>query len=88
VLITAGASAPEDLVAALCRTLVDRFDAELCVADVFEERVEFGLPVSLKRAMKDAGLDVADRKIRVEAPTVTAAEYGAAPVALTVSIGE
>ncbi len=85
VLITAGASAPEDLVATLCHTLVDRFDAELCVADVFEEHVEFGLPMSLKRAMKETGIDPGNRKISVSPPEITEAVYGAAPVTLTVS---
>ena len=85
VLITAGASAPEDLVAALCRELVEKHGATLEIADVFEEHVEFGLPISLKRAMKGEGIDPGDRKIRVEPPTVTEALYGASAVALTVS---
>ncbi|MEM7755404.1 MAG: 4-hydroxy-3-methylbut-2-enyl diphosphate reductase [Planctomycetota bacterium] len=84
VLITAGASAPEDLVATLVRTLVQRFDAELCVADVFEESVEFGLPMSLKKAMKAEGIDPGNRRISVSAPEITEAVYGAAPVTLTV----
>jgi len=85
VLITAGASAPEDLVAALVRSIVERFGAELCVADVFEEAVEFGLPISLKKAMKGEGIDPGDRRISVSAPEITEAVYGAAPVELTVS---
>ncbi|MEM1185418.1 MAG: 4-hydroxy-3-methylbut-2-enyl diphosphate reductase [Planctomycetota bacterium] len=84
ILITAGASAPEDLVAHLVRTLVEQRGAELCVADVFEESVEFGLPISLKKAMKAEGIDPGDRRISVSAPEITEAVYGAAPVPLTV----
>jgi 4-hydroxy-3-methylbut-2-enyl diphosphate reductase len=85
VLITAGASAPEDLVADLCKTLVERFGAQIEVADVFEEDVEFGLPGTLKKAMRGKGIDPADRRIRVHAPEITAELYGAVP--LTVSAG-
>jgi len=88
VLITAGASAPEDLVAELCRHLVETYDATLERADVFEEDVEFGLPVTLKRAMKAKGIDPSGKAIRVAAPDITADVYGAEAVALTVSAGE
>ena len=84
VLVTAGASAPEDLVADLCKTLVERFGAQIEVADIFEEDVEFGIPGTLKRAMRDKGIDPADRRIRVHAPEITAELYGAVP--LTVSV--
>lgn len=86
VLLSAGASAPEDLVAGVCRTLVERFGATLEVADIFEEDIEFGLPGTLKKAMRAKGIDPADRRIRVHAPVVTKALYGAVP--LTVSAGE
>ncbi|MEQ8769687.1 MAG: 4-hydroxy-3-methylbut-2-enyl diphosphate reductase [Phycisphaerales bacterium] len=86
-MLTAGASAPEDLVAEICRWFVDRFSATLHVADVFEETVEFGLPITLKRLMEAHDVDHKDRRVRVEPPTVTAGEYGAAPVALTISTG-
>ena len=85
VLITAGASAPEDLVADLCKTLVERFGAKIEVADVFEEDVEFGIPGTLKRALRGKGIAPADRRIRVHAPELTADLYGAVP--LTVSAG-
>ncbi|GJM18003.1 MAG: 4-hydroxy-3-methylbut-2-enyl diphosphate reductase [Phycisphaeraceae bacterium] len=87
-MLTAGASAPEDLVAEICRWFVDRFGATLHVADVFEESVEFGLPVTLKRLMEAHDVDHRDRRVRVEAPTITAGEYGAAAVALTISAGD
>ena len=82
VLITAGASAPEDLVAELCRALAERYDATLEVADVFEESVEFGIPVSLKKAMKAEGIDPGDRKISVEPPVITPEVYGAVPLTI------
>lgn len=85
ILLTAGASAPEDLVSAICRHFVERHGATLHLADVFEESVEFGLPLSLKKLMQSRGIDPGDRKVRVEAPVITAEAYGAAAVALTVS---
>ena len=88
VLLTAGASAPEDLVAEICRHFVDTYHATLHLADVFEETVEFGLPVTLKRLMFEYYGDHRDRKVRVEAPTISAAEYGATAVPLTVSTGD
>jgi len=80
VLLSAGASAPEDLVADLCRTLVEKFGATLEVADVFAEDTEFGLPGTLKQAMRGKGIDPADRRIRVHAPEITEALYGAVPL--------
>ena len=85
VLLSAGASAPEDLVAGVCRALVEGFGATLEVADVFEEDIEFGLPGTLKKAMRGKGIDPADRRIRVHAPVITPEVYGAVP--LTVSAG-
>ncbi len=83
VLLTAGASAPEDLVASICRTLLKRFGGEIEVADVFEEDVEFALPGTLRREMRSRGIEGESRKIRVTAPTVTPELYGGVP--LTVS---
>lgn len=85
ILLTAGASAPEDLVSAICRHFVENHGATLHLADVFEESVEFGLPLSLKRLMQTHGIDPGDRKVKVEPPVITAAEYGMNAVALTVS---
>jgi 4-hydroxy-3-methylbut-2-enyl diphosphate reductase len=85
ILLTAGASAPEDLVAAICRHFVEEHGATLHVADVFEESVEFGLPVTLKRVMTEQGVDHKDRKVRVEPPVVTEAVYGRGAVPLTIS---
>jgi 4-hydroxy-3-methylbut-2-enyl diphosphate reductase len=83
VLVTAGASAPEDLVATLCRTLVERYGATLEQHDVFDENVEFALPASLRREMVRRGQDPGDARVRVETPVLTPEAYGT--VALTVS---
>ncbi|MEO0483061.1 MAG: 4-hydroxy-3-methylbut-2-enyl diphosphate reductase [Planctomycetota bacterium] len=83
VMLTAGASAPEDLVAAICRALVDRFGATLEQWDVFDEDVEFALPGALRKEMKRRGVPGADDRVRVSASEVTPEAYGA--VALTVS---
>jgi 4-hydroxy-3-methylbut-2-en-1-yl diphosphate reductase len=83
VLLTAGASAPEDLVAGICRRLVERFGAELEQRDIFDEDVEFALPAALKRLLRAEGRAVPSGGVRVAKPTVTADLYGAVP--LTVS---
>ena len=80
VLITAGASAPEDLVAGVCRELVRRHGASIETRDVFDEDVEFALPGNLRRMMKDRGMADADRRIRVHKPVVTGELYGAVPL--------
>lgn len=85
IMLTAGASAPEDLVSAICRHFVEEQGATLHLADVFEESVEFGLPLSLKKLMQANGIDPGDRKVRVYAPEITAGEYGANSVPLTIS---
>ncbi len=84
ILLTAGASAPEDLVAEICRLLVDEHHAELFTGDVIEEAVEFGLPVTLKRAMRERGIDPEARRIRVESPSIVKATYGRDAVPLTI----
>ena len=82
VLITAGASAPEDLVAGVCRWLVERFGATLESRDVFDEDMEFALPGNLRKVMRDRGRADADRRIRVAKPVVTADLYGAVPLTI------
>lgn len=88
IMLTAGASAPEDLVSEICRHFVDRFGATLHLADISEESVEFGLPLSLKKLMDAHGVDHKDRRIMISAPTITADEYGDTPVPLTISGGQ
>ena len=86
VLITAGASAPEDLVAGLCRHLAEAYGATVEIADIHEEDVEFNLPAELRRMMKAGGVNPDERRIHFRQPDVTAGLYGAAPspVSLTV----
>jgi 4-hydroxy-3-methylbut-2-enyl diphosphate reductase len=83
VLITAGASAPEDLVAELCRALLSRFGGFIEQRDIFEEDVEFAQPGALRKVMQERGIDPASRRIRVSTPVITREVYGAVP--LTVS---
>ncbi|MFB0985115.1 MAG: 4-hydroxy-3-methylbut-2-enyl diphosphate reductase [Phycisphaerales bacterium] len=66
VLITAGASAPEDLVRDLVLYLIDRFGGEVEQRDIDRESISFGLPGSLKQLMRSRGLDPKDRKITVD----------------------
>jgi len=80
VLVTAGASAPEHLVADLCRSLLDRYGGEIELSQIVEEDVEFAIPATLKRLMRDQGVDPAERRIRVTAPEITESLYGATPL--------
>ena len=84
VLVTAGASAPEHLVANLCKHLIDRYGGAIELRDVVDEDTEFAIPATLKRLMRDQGVDPNSRRIRVQTPVVTADRYGAAPIKLTV----
>lgn len=86
VLLTAGASAPEDLVAEVCRTLVERFGATIEQRDVFDEDVYFAPPAGLRRQMQAQGIDPTTRRIHVRKPDITPDLYGAVP--LTVSAGK
>ncbi len=63
VLITAGASAPEDLVREVVRKLIDSFGGEVEQRDVFHESIEFGLPGTLKKFMLSQGVDPSGRTI-------------------------
>ena len=63
VLITAGASAPEDLVHDLIVELIERYGGEVEQRDVYHEEVEFGLPGTLKDLMRKRGTDPAHRKV-------------------------
>lgn len=85
VLVTAGASAPEDLVQALCRHLVARFGATIEVASLVDESVEFNLPGSLRKEMRERGVNPKDRTIPFGRWDITPELYGAVP--LTVSAG-
>lgn len=85
VLLTAGASAPEDLVAGVCRWMVGRFAAQIELGDVDEEDVDFALPVRLRKLMEERGVDPKGKRISVEPPRVTAEVYGAVPLTIGAS---
>ncbi len=85
VLVTAGASAPEDLVAEVCRRLVGWFDAQIEVSSIIDEELEFALPLRLREMMVERGVDVGDRSIRFTTPQVTEAGYGATPLTVGAS---
>ena len=86
VLVTAGASAPEDLVQGLCRHLVERFDATLEIATLIDESTEFQLPKSLRDEMRSIGIDPRERRVSIGRWDITRELYGAVP--LTVSAGD
>jgi 4-hydroxy-3-methylbut-2-en-1-yl diphosphate reductase len=83
VLLTAGASAPEDLVAAVCKALVEQFDAVIEPSDIAVEDIEFNLPLALRRKMIEHGVDPETRRIRITAPEITADLYGTVPVTVS-----
>jgi 4-hydroxy-3-methylbut-2-enyl diphosphate reductase len=80
VLVTAGASAPENLVAAVCRALLTRFGGTIETRDIVPEDVEFGLPATLKRLMRERGIDPAQRRIHIAPPVIAPDAYGAVPL--------
>ncbi len=81
VLVTAGASAPEDLVAGVCRALLEKFGGSLEQREVFSEDIEFNLPSGLRKEMVGRGLT--PQPARIGTPTITSELYGA--VDITVS---
>ncbi len=87
VMLTAGASAPEDLVAGICRELVKRYGATIETRDVFDEDVEFALPAALKRLMREQGIEPAAGGIRVGKAKVTAEGYGGVPLTVSAKRG-
>ena len=64
-LITAGASAPEHLVKRVIRMLIDEYGGTVEQHHVDKENVEFGLPVSLKKVMRDRDVNPHGRRIHV-----------------------
>ncbi len=83
VLVTAGASAPEDLVAQLCRTLLERYGGSIEQRSLVEEDMEFALPATLRRLMNDRGVKPDHETIRVRTPVITAEGYGAVPLTIS-----
>jgi 4-hydroxy-3-methylbut-2-en-1-yl diphosphate reductase len=73
VLVTSGASVPEDLVHGVIEALIDRFGGEVEQRDVSDERVEFGLPGTLRELMRGRGVDPDTRRIRIDREADTSA---------------
>ncbi len=65
-LVTAGASAPEDLVRDLILHLIQTFGGEVEQHDLFHEHIEFGLPGTLKKFMRKRGIDPTGRRITMD----------------------
>jgi 4-hydroxy-3-methylbut-2-enyl diphosphate reductase len=86
ILLTAGASAPEDLVAEICRTLLARYGGQLEQRDIVPEDVEFGLPATLKKLMRDRGIDPEGQKIRVGNWEITEEAYGASALRVPLTV--
>ncbi|HLP86068.1 MAG TPA: 4-hydroxy-3-methylbut-2-enyl diphosphate reductase [Phycisphaerales bacterium] len=82
VLISAGASAPEDLVADVCRALLTRYGGTIETADIMPEDVEFAAPGNLRKIMIEKGIDPATRRFKIESPTITQDLYGAVPLTI------
>jgi len=90
VLVTSGASAPEDLVRDLVAALIERYEARVQQADVSDENVQFGLPASLKSLMRERGHDPEGKTIDVDHNAgleewLADRDAAADPVRLTVS---
>ncbi|MDG2094884.1 MAG: 4-hydroxy-3-methylbut-2-enyl diphosphate reductase [Phycisphaerales bacterium] len=73
VLVTAGASAPEDLVQLLVLHLVHNHHGEVEQHDVFHESVDFGLPGTLKKFMRSRDVNPDGRRIMMDNIASTAA---------------
>jgi len=66
ILVTAGASAPDDLVRDLIMHLVDEHGGAIEQHDVTIEEVEFALPGTLKKFMRQRDIDPAGRRIKMD----------------------
>ncbi|MCP3903663.1 MAG: 4-hydroxy-3-methylbut-2-enyl diphosphate reductase [Planctomycetes bacterium] len=65
-LVTAGASAPEDLVQDLILELIERYGGEVEQHDIHRETIEFGLPGTLKKFMRSRNIDPTGRRITLD----------------------
>ena len=63
VLITAGASAPEDLVREIVLYLIEEYEGDVEQRDIYHETIEFGLPLTLKKFMRTHGINGENRRI-------------------------
>jgi len=83
VLVTAGASVPEDLVQQLCRVLVREYDAELELATLVDESTEFQLPKSLRDEMRARGINPDEKRVQIGRWEITTDRYGTVPVTIS-----
>ena len=83
VLVTAGASAPEDLVAGVCRTIIDTYGGDIEIVSTVDEDQEFNLPASLRRWMRDQGLGEPADRVRIGHYDYTVDAYGAVPLTIS-----
>ncbi|MBM4110809.1 MAG: 4-hydroxy-3-methylbut-2-enyl diphosphate reductase [Phycisphaerae bacterium] len=63
VLLTAGASAPDDLIRGVIEWIAARHELTVEQHDVRHEDVEFGLPGTLKEIMRQRGIDPTGRRV-------------------------
>jgi 4-hydroxy-3-methylbut-2-enyl diphosphate reductase len=83
VLVTAGASVPEDLVQQLCRVLVREYGAEIEVATLVDESTEFQLPKSMRDQMRQRDIDPNAHRVQIGRWEVTPELYGTVPVTVS-----
>ncbi|MFG0292738.1 MAG: 4-hydroxy-3-methylbut-2-enyl diphosphate reductase [Phycisphaerales bacterium JB050] len=83
VLVTAGASVPEDLVQQLCRVLVREYDAAIEVASLVDESTEFQLPKTLRDEMRQRGIEPEKHRVQIGRWQVTPDLYGTVPVTIS-----
>jgi 4-hydroxy-3-methylbut-2-enyl diphosphate reductase len=83
VLVTAGASAPEDLVAGVCKAILDRFGGTIEQRDIFEEDMEFAPPGQLRKIMEQRGIDPERHRIHIGSAVISAELYGATPITIS-----
>jgi len=85
VLVTAGASAPEDLVAELCKMLLTKFGGQIEQRDIFDEDEYFAVPGTLRRMMIARDIDPETRKVNIHKAEITHDLYGAVPLTISAS---
>ena len=71
VLVTAGASAPEDLVQQVIAHLQGNYNANIEVIDAPGEAMEFALPATMRKVLSAEGHEVPREGISIDADRVT-----------------
>lgn len=72
----------EDLVAEICRTLLERYSGQIGQCDILEADVEFAIPATLKRLILEKGIDPDTCKLHVGWPVITKQGYGAVQITI------